>query len=287
MSRSLLAAVAILLVACSLRTARADDDLSCLERTTQQVVQWDREWQGDKRDHGVRYRVMSLQEYHPKEGPKGYQLKLQALGAAREPLRVATITKDLAARLFCERVEWGDYRDRNLSTAVVPKKSAVPLGEVEEMYPVKDALATDFPYRRLVEGRWVPARPSHAEIPTICPTGSVTYSCSPADAERVRDELTRAGRPYKFPRKVMLPNDFLKHTERGWARADPIDLGIDATMAVCNVAGRDFTCLSSEKRRYSSELKEVDRLAELEQRVFPPPSPTPKPGAAERRKKKR
>lgn len=266
--------------------AVADDDLACLGKTLHQVVQWDHEWQRDKQDHGVRYRVLNVSESQPRQGPKAYVIQLQAIGAAQQPLRTATITKDLAARLFCDRTEWGDYRDRNLTTEVIPRTNNTPLKEVEEIYPVRDALPSDVPFRRLSDHSWVPARAPEGASLKWCSAGGAMVACAASDRASTEQDTERRIRA-TLPKVTVLSRPFLRHTSGGWKVDDPADLPADQPFSICTVSTREFSCLSDEKRRFASELREAERLAELEQRVFPPVAPKSKSNAAAPPRRKR
>lgn len=84
-------------------TARADD-LSCLRSLAEATIRWDRDWQADGADDGVRYQVESVRGGTGPGGQEQMQIAFRALEPAQKTSRTAHVMREHVAKLICDRL---------------------------------------------------------------------------------------------------------------------------------------------------------------------------------------
>src|SRR5262245_19329594 len=115
LKRTIAAGLSFLLL--STTVARADDGFECLRRLKGGTVKWDMDWQKDRSDDGVRYRIVGITESQPQKNLHEVAMELQAVGPASISNRVSHIRMDHAAELFCQRAEGTVSRETQFARA--------------------------------------------------------------------------------------------------------------------------------------------------------------------------
>ena len=246
----------------------ADEDLSCLQGIKGRVVKWDSEWQMDGVDNNIPYLVTDYSDETPQGAPRKIVLKLSAQGTAAKSERTATIIKGIAATFFCKRVA-GGLGDPNRPMVMKLEDPDAPRAasyEIASMYSASKIDPKELSFRRLSNGRWLPANPDAGERIAACQTASGPVGCGENDYRLSMSTVVR-----KPDTRIELPGPFLKYAQTGWVVAAPVGDYDRVEIAPCPVLGRKFYCLADEKRRWGGELQQLEKDVALLEQISPAP----------------
>ncbi len=232
-------------------TAFADDGFGCLRKLQGGTVRWDMDWQRDRADHDVQYRIVGISESQPQRNLHEVAVELLAVGPATIQKRVSRIRMDHAAELFCRRASPVVTRE---STFVQARSEFTK--PVSERAPVTPFTAKDLPFRAYSEGQWKAAREPVGQPLKVCATTVGVFACNEADHAKllIRSSGDLAGRG-----KLTAP--FIRFVDGGWVRGSEADLPRLGNVSDCSIYGRKFRCLEDEKNAYGPLLKQLEERA--------------------------
>ncbi len=185
------------------------DALECVRSSLGERVLWQRSWQNDFDDHGIRYKIEQVQKTELSSG--GVRLQLRAIDTARRTRRIVKINTPSVAQLFCASI-----LKRKLSIPKIeaiapdappPKASAskapAPVAPPAPALPQAVAKVTKaqegaalLPFIYFSDTGWVRGKkPKEAEL-RICRISHMRFSCTSSDKslhspqlESIEDEL--------------------------------------------------------------------------------------------------
>jgi hypothetical protein len=240
----------VLITLLGVSLAAADDGLDCLRKLKGGTVTWDMDWQRDRKDHDVPYRIVNITEGKANPNQTEIALELVAMKTAALERRVSRIRMDHAAELFCMRARAVQLEPVRPVTGPLPKAPDVVLA--------KQFSGRELPYRVYQAGRWLPARmPKNGDV-RVCVTKSAVFSCSDKDYFVMK----RDGRMQSLMGRGNLPHPFIRFRDGGWVRGSTADLPELGHVSSCTVFGRKFSCLESERMAYSQQLKMLEARAD-------------------------
>jgi len=236
-----------ILVILALFSSASADQFDCLRRLQGGVVRWDMDWQRDRTDHEVLYKIVNISESQPQKNLHEVALELVALGPSKISKRVSRIKMDYAAEMFCMR-----------ATPVAvetprPAFKALP-DPAKNVLVAKRFTPENLPYRVFREGNWIPARMPTGEKIATCITKNAVFSCSELDSMT----MIKNQRMEQIAGRGELENPFIRFRSGGWVRGSTADLARVGTFAICPLFDRKFTCLEEEKNAYAPQLKRVE-----------------------------
>ncbi len=233
-------------LSCSIAWA---DDFACLRVLQGGTVRWDMDWQKDRTDHDVVYKIVQVSEVPLRKHENEMILELVAEGPAKNIHRTSKIHLEHAADLFCSRatravapsVRMVREVSLKLQTAAAELKAKAPPFSPSEL-----------PFRVYENGRWRPHRPVEGALLRVCVTKEGLYACTDTDFQVYsRNAVAKLdGRTHhEFP--------FIRFHDGGWVRGSEADLPRVGEVSVCSAMGRKFSCLTEEKNAFSEQLARV------------------------------
>jgi hypothetical protein len=274
--RSNILLLTALLAILSLPKIAFANDLDCLALTKGHVVEWDKDWQADLSDNGVRYKITEIKTVTRPQNPKAIELSLVAQGSANKPVRTARIVKELAAHLFCERIV-GGLRNPSVGvlTALGGRDAArAHAAEIDSFFPAYEVDPASLSFRRWHDGRWVAARPQPGEQEFVCQTEVLAFACGEQDYRWLQGQKLTVSKPWV---ELRLPGPFLRYTNQGWVRELPIGALAEVPISECPVLNRKFFCVTSEKEKFGAQLKAAEEELALQLKLHPPVAEAKKP----------
>jgi len=219
------------------------DEFDCLRDLVGGTVKWDMDWQRDRTDQDVTYRVVNVTESQIQKNLKEVAVELLAEGPAKIHKRVSRIRMDYAAEIFCKRA----------NPRIAPATEMVRVNSaVKVESKLKSFAPSELSYRTFENGKWRPRRVSEGERLRVCATRDSLYACSEKDFE----SLSKAS-PVTVDGRVKHQYPFIRFIDGGWTKGSEADLNRVGEIAVCSAMGRKFNCLNEEKNSYSMQLEKV------------------------------
>ena len=215
------------------------DDFDCVRALMGGTVRWDMDWQRDRTDQDVTYRVVKMTESQVHRNLREIAVELLAEGNAKIPKRISRIKLDYAAEIFCKR---GTPAVKEAGVLVRPSEK-VENTQVAAFSPAQ------LPFRTLEAGRWRAKRPPMGEQLRVCVTKEALYACTDSDFQRVNQVGLERRVHHEFP--------FIRFIDGGWVRGVESDLPRVGEIASCSAMGRKFSCLAEEKNAYPEQLKKI------------------------------
>lgn len=215
------------------------DDFDCVRALMGGTVRWDMDWQRDRADQDVVYRIVKMTESRVHRNLGEIAVELLAEGNAKVTKRVSRIRLDYAAELFCKR---GTPAVKDVGTLVRPSTKV-------ENAPVKAFSPEQLPFRSLDSGRWRAKRTPRGEHLRVCVTKVALYACTDSDFQKVN--------PAALERRVHFEYPLIRFVDGGWVRGVESDLARVGETTICSAMGRKFNCLVEEKNAYAEQLKKI------------------------------
>jgi len=215
------------------------DEFDCVRALLGGTVKWDLDWQRDRTDQDVTYRVVNITESQVHRNLREVAVELLAEGNAKIAKRVSRIRLDHAAEMFCKR---GTRAIKEPGTLVRPSEKAVSL-------PVAAFSPSELPFRTLDAGKWRAKRLPVGELLRVCVTKEALYACTDSDFQRATQVALERRVHHQFP--------LIRFVDGGWVRGVESDLPRVGEIATCTAMGRKFSCLAEEKNAYPAQLKKI------------------------------
>jgi len=215
------------------------DEFDCVRALVGGTVRWDLDWQKDRTDQDVTYRIVNTTESQVHRNLREIAVELLAEGGAKVPKRVSRIRMDYAAEMFCKR---GTLAAKEVGTLVRTT-------EMKTETPIMAFAPTQLPFRSFEAGKWRAKRAPKGTQLRVCVTREGLYSCTDSDFQRVA-QLSIDGR-------VRHEFAMIRFVDGGWVRGSESDLSRVGEIATCTAMGRKFSCLSEEKNGFSEQLKKI------------------------------
>lgn len=215
------------------------DDFDCVRALMGGTVRWDMDWQRDRTDQDVTYRVVKMTESQVHRNLREIAVELLAEGNAKIPKRISRIRLDYAAEIFCKR---GTPAIKQTGNLVRPTEKVEPT-QVASFSPAQ------LPFRSFEAGRWRAKRTPAGEQLRVCVTKEALYACTDSDFQRVNQVGLERRVHHEFP--------LIRFGDGGWVRGSESDLARVGEIATCSAMGRKFSCLAEEKNSYPEQLKKI------------------------------
>ena len=214
------------------------DEFDCVRDLVGGTVKWDMDWQRDRTDQDVTYRIVNITESQVHRNLREVAVELLAEGSAKVVKRVSRIRLDYAAEMFCRR-----------GTPAIKEPSVLVRTSDKTETQITAFSPSQLPFRSLEIGKWRAKRaPIGAQL-RVCTTREGLYSCTDSDFQKVA-QLNIEGRVHhEFP--------MIRFVNGGWVRGLESDLPRIGEITNCSAMGRKFSCLTEEKNAYSEQLAKI------------------------------
>jgi hypothetical protein len=216
------------------------DEFDCIRNLKGGTVKWDMDWQRDRVDQDVTYRIVNITESQIQRNLREVAVELLAEGGAKVPKRVSRIRMDYAAEIFCKR------------GAPAVKEPSVLVRTPNEMKMQTAAVAfspSELPFRALEAGRWRARRMPEGSQLRVCATRDGMFACTDNDFQAIRQADADGRVRHQFP--------FIRFVDGGWVRGQETDLPRIGEVLTCSAMGRKFSCLAEEKNAFSQQLEKI------------------------------
>jgi hypothetical protein len=215
------------------------DEFDCVRNLLGGTVKWDMDWQRDRTDQDVTYRIVNITESQIHRNLHEVAVELLAEGSAKVSKRVSRIRLDYAAEMFCKR-----------GTMAVKEPSSLVRASVKaEAAPVASFSPSQLPFRTLELGRWRAKRVPEGTSLRVCITKEALFACTDSDYQKINKAGLEGRVHHEFP--------LIRFVDGGWVRGQESDLPRVGEIATCTAMGRKFSCLAEEKNAYPAQLKKI------------------------------
>jgi len=216
------------------------DEFDCVRELVGGTVKWDMDWQRDRSDQDVTYRVVNITESQIHKNLREVAVELLAVGNAKISKRVSRLRLDYAAEMFCKRGTPPVKEASSLVRTTVPSSISTP---------VSGFSPSQLPYRSYEGGRWRAKRTPEGVQLRVCATKEGLYSCTDSDFQKIVQASAEGRVHHEFP--------LIRFVDGGWVRGIESDLPRVGEMSTCTAMGRKFSCLTEEKNAYAAQLKKI------------------------------